>query len=234
MWPLIAMYILLIPCAALFIHTKHKGRTRLSVLFKALATGVILCAGIYGALNSPGETRTFAAFIAAGLAMGLAGDVAICCVFALGMLFFGMGHLCYIAALLRVSANALWAVPIFLLLCPLIFSLYKKSGISFGKLMLPAIIYCAIITAMLSLAATAAFSVFPAGAVLFVGALLFTASDAMLALNAFDKSFNNGLTKVDRFNIRPEADGFKQKLDTVSLCCYYLGQSLFAVSIYCL
>lgn len=224
MWIVIIMYLLLIPNVALFIHARHKNMRRLSVALKSICTGIILLTGLAGTLGSSGETFVYAALITAGLAMGLAGDVAICFRLTMGALFFGLGHCCYIAAMLRVSAHALWGIPVFIALYLLVLIVYKKINLSLGALLIPGIPYSIIITGMLSLAATMPFSVFPGGFVLFLGAALFTASDIMLAFNT-----------LGRLNqCRNTAGRCYQRRDTVYLSCYYLGQSLFAASIFCM
>lgn len=214
MWNVIIMYLLLIPGVTLYIYTKHKDRYPLAVIIKAFCTGIILFTSLAGMLDASVENRTYAILIVMGLALGLMGDVAIVIKLIAGILFFGIGHCCYIAAILHVSTNVLWSIPIFIILYTLILIYYIKSRMTLGKLLIPVFIYSLIITVMFSLAATIPFSVSEGGVLLFLGAALFTLSDIMFAY----KKFCN----------------FTTKLDAISLGCYYIGQSFFAVSIFLL
>lgn len=208
------MYLLLIPEVALFIHTRHNGMKVLPVVLKALCTATILLTGLIWTFGPPENANIYGVLISAGLFLGLMADVAICINFLSGMLFFALGHLCYIAAILRVSSHAQLAVPIFAVIYLAVIVLFRGSGLSPGKLLIPVAVYSVIITVMLSLAATVPFSAPVSGSVLLSGASLFTVSDAMLACITFG---------------RPD-----KKLDTICLYCYFIGQSLFAVSIFCL
>jgi uncharacterized membrane protein YhhN len=223
-----AMYLFLIPCAALFIRAKQKGDSVMSLIFKTASTVTVLLAGIYFSHNTAGNLAAYAMFVTAGLALGLAGDVAICAKFIWGMIFFALGHFAYIAAILRVNERPLRAVAVFAVLAAIILVLYavNRAKLVLGGLAVPAAIYCVIILAMLSLALTGGHFV------LSTGAVLFTASDAMLALNKFHSDIGDGIDNADRFNHRPDPEhGFYRALDAISLCCYYAGQSLFAISI---
>lgn len=236
------MYLLLVQAVPLFIQTKHRQEYMLyngektqiwpAVLSKAICTEIILLTGLAGITGTSDQTRVFAVLVVAGLALGLAGDVAICFNFIAGMVFFGLGHFCYIAAILCVTTHALWSVPVFVAVCLLVFVIYKKNRMPLGKLLIPTIVYGVIIICMLSLAATVPFSIFPGGVVLFLGAVFFAASDIMLAMNKFTPSSARMCTVSSP--LANSVDSINKKLDTISLCCYYLGQSLFAISIYVL
>jgi uncharacterized membrane protein YhhN len=223
------MYLFLMPCAALFIRAKQRDDSVMSLIFKTASTVTVLLAGIYFSQGTAGNVAAYAMFVTAGLALGLAGDVAICAKFIWGMLFFALGHFAYIAAILRANLRPLRAAPVFAVLAVVILALYaiNRAKLVLGGLAVPAMVYCVIILAMLSLALTAG------RFVLSTGAVLFAASDTMLALNKFHSEIGGGLDNADRFNRRPDPEhGFYRALDAISLCCYYAGQSLFAISIW--
>lgn len=232
---ILILYLLLIPCTAAFIRAKHNENAALALIWKAASTETILLAGICFTWGASDHASAYAALITAGIALGLAGDMAICVKFIGGMIFFALGHLAYISAAFQVTTHLLWAVPVFILLFIVILILYltNKHQLDFGRLWVPAVLYCIVILSMVSLSATAAFSRTPGGIILLIGAVLFAASDTMLALNQFHKRFHAGILNADRFNHRPESnDLHHQKMDAVSLVCYYVGQSFFAISIF--
>lgn len=214
MWNVIIMYLLLIPGVALYINTKHKDRYPLAIIVKAFCTAIILLTCLTGLSDVPAQYRTYAILIAMGLTLGLIADVAITIKLIVGIVFFGIGHFCYIAAIFHISTNILWGVPVFIILYTLILICYRKSRITLGKFLIPVFIYSLVITAMLSLAATMPFSVPEGGTSLCLGAALFTLSDLMFAYKKFGK--------------------YTKKLDALSLVSYFMGQSLFAVSIFLL
>lgn len=211
---IIIMYLFLLPGVALFIHSKHGNKRQSAVIVKALCTGIIVLTSWIAMLGTPAEFQIPAMLIVAGLTFGFIADIVICYHLPLGMVFFGIGHLCYALAMFCLSRQLLLSIPIFITLYGLIIFLFQKSRISPGKLLIPGIIYSLIITIMVSLCATIPFSFPGSGSVLLSGALLFFLSDAISAGNS-----------LKRFN---------ERMDTVSLYCYYIGQSLFAVSIFLL
>ena len=227
--PIIIMYILLIPCAALFIYVKHRAKEKPTVaatVLKGVSTWIIICAALIGTLDTFGQSSAFSMLIIAGLVMGLSGDVAISLSkqdrlgLKAGMFFFGLGHLCYIAALIIVSRLALASVPIFVALYAVVFIVMLRNRANLKEMLVPVLVYSAVITYMLSLSVTMPFSVFPSGLILLVAGLLFVLSDLLLARNNFPAS--------GTFVPGP-ATG---RREVVLLICYFLAQSLFAVSVY--
>lgn len=222
MWILGVMYVLLIPCAILFIHTKHKikGSAPLTVALKAASTTIIVLAAIVGVAWIREPMQIYAILVAGGLVLGLVGDIVICQPepggFLSGMIYFALGHLCYIGAFLRISTHILWAVPAFLVIYGIFLTVLIRLAKKIGNLLVPTAIYGAIIATMVSMSVTIPFSV-PQGYILLAAALLFAVSDGLLAYNTFIKIQTTNHT-----------------LDWISLCCYFAGQSLFAVSIFCL
>lgn len=224
MWILAAMYVLLIPSVALFVHNKHKlgDDTPLTVAVKAACTTIIVLAAIAGAVSIQEHLQLYAVLVAAGLTFGLVGDVVICQKapggFLSGMLYFGLGHLCYIAAFAQVSRHVIWSMPVFLVLyLPFLFIIRKlaKQHRDFQSMVVPVAVYGAIIIAMVSLAVTVPFTA-KKGFILLSGAILFAISDGILAY---------GIVYKEKKSARMDAFG---------LYCYFIGQSLFTVSLYCL
>jgi uncharacterized membrane protein YhhN len=204
-------------------YFKFTKRALLETVFKGLATWVIFGGALFILLDVP--ISIFALLIVAGLVMGMAGDIALSLPnpgFTSGMLFFGLGHVCYIISLIIKSEVVLIAIPAFVVLYTVFLIVYFKLGIKPPEsLKIPVIMYSIIIISMLSLAVTMPFSQFPGGLILLFAGIFFVISDAILAYNCFPnlRCLNSNLTPADRRGI-------------VSLSCYFFGQSLFAVSIY--
>ncbi len=241
MWVLAGMYILLVPCAILFIRTKHKmgGSAPLTVALKAASTTVIALAAIIGLAGVRESMRSYAVLVAAALVLGLVGDIVICQPepggFLSGMIYFALGHLCYVGAFLRVSSHVVWAVPAFLVIYGGFLAVIIRLAKKFANMLVPTAVYGAVIAAMLSLSATVPFSV-SKGYIPLAAAVLFAVSDGILAYNTFIGAGNTS----ERSFLRHCCDAFhrmsdrSQSLDWISLCCYFAGQSLFAVSVFCL
>lgn len=219
---IIIMYAILIPGVALYIRRKVKGSNKsgIAVINKGLCTAIILAAGLVGHMHALDTYAVFTILIAAGLAFGLAGDIAICYDFKAGMFFFAIGHFCYISAFLAVSAKLLWVLPVFAATCAVAFAIYRASGMEPGKMLIPLIAYSVILIAMLSLATCVPVGNpgQPTSVIIFTGAFLFTVSDAILALNTF---------KTRRLRLKRAV---RNRLGALSTSCYFLGQSLLAVS----
>lgn len=247
MTPVLIMYAFLIPETALFILARHAKKGTLSVIIKALCTITVLVTAAAGtALHAEGSTA-YMVLIVAGLALGLAGDVVISADFIAGAVLFGLGHICYSAAFLQISVYAQYAAPLLVVLYALFLLVLRKkifpknaapytrntvkpppyvgaspvsrlSDEQFEKLFkasrIPVMVYGFIILSMLSLAATLPFSSLFGGLLMLLGAVLFVISDALMAWKALVR--------------------YSNRLDSVSLFCYFIAQSLFAVSVFTL
>ena len=222
---LVIMYLLLIPSVVLYLHFKFSKRGFLATVTKGLSAWIILAGALFAAQGT--ELSMFSTLIIAGLAMGMAGDIALSLPnpgFTSGMLFFGLGHICYIIAMILISGSVLYAVFAFIILYAAYLLAYHKLGIVPPEdLRVPIIAYSIIIVCMLSLALTMPFTGSPGGLLLLFSGTLFTASDIMLAL------YNNSITKTGTPGKKSE-----NLLGIVSLVCYFTAQSLFAVSVYLL
>lgn len=241
MWILIVMYALMIPCAILFIHNKHKLKANapLTVALKAASTTIIALTAIVGVTQIRESMHIYAILVAAGLVLGLVGDIVISQPesgsFLSGMFYFALGHICYIAAFLRISTHKLGAVPVFIVVYIIFAIVVTRLSKKFENMLIPTMIYGAVITTMLSLSTTVPFSV-PRGYILLAAAVLFVISDSLLARN----TFVSAKTTDEISFLRHCCNAFHTMADTnrildwVCLCCYFAAQSLFAVSIFCL
>ena len=247
MWVLVIMYVLLIPCTVVYIHAKHYrgGSVPLTVSLKAACTTIIVLAAVVGLAAPRAPMRIYAILMAGGLVFGLVGDVVICLPkpsgstesdgFIFGMIYFALGHLCYIGAFLRISTHPLWALPVFLVIYGMFLAVITRQAKKFSNMLIPTAIYGAIITTMLSLSVTAPFSI-SGGYILPVAAVLFVVSDGLLAYNTFVGANDTNKTSFLRHcsAVLQQMRNTSRPLDWISLCCYFAGQSLFAVSIFCL
>lgn len=218
------MYALLIPCVATFMYSKSKQKQSLpATIFKGLSTWIIIGGALALAMSFP--LNLFTVLIIAALAMGLAGDVALSLPghgLRSGIVFFALGHVGLVAAMISALGSIpLIAVPIVAVLFTLLMLVQRKLGVSPPeKLRIPVIAYTAIISCMLTLALMAPFYIFPSGLALLFAGVLFTVADLTLAVNSFSK--------------KSDLDGESATADSkvFSLSCYFLGQSLFAVSVF--
>jgi len=241
MWTLAVMYVLLIPCVILFIRAKHKmgGSAPLTVALKAASTTVVALTAVAGLAGTRESMRFYAVLITAALVLGLVGDIVICQPepggFLSGMIYFALGHLCYAGAFLRVSTHAVWAVPVFVVIYGGFLAVVTRLAKKFAGMLVPTAIYGAVIAAMLSLSATVPFSI-PGGYILTVAAVLFAVSDGLLAYNVYSGAGNTNELSFLRHccNTFHQMSNSSRPLDWISLCCYFAGQSLFAVSVFCL
>ena len=222
--PIIVMYALLIPSAAVFMYCKSKSMWLLATVFKGLSTWIIIGGALVLAMGS--QLNLFTVLIIAGLAMGLAGDVALSLPahgLRSGMLFFALGHVCAVIAMFFALGTVTFIpLPIAVALFVLLMFVQRKLGVSPpDNLRIPVIAYTAIISCMLALALVMPFYIFPNGLILLFAGLVFTVSDLALAINSFPKQSSS------------DDKGSNAAKSTVfSLSCYFLGQSLFAVSVF--
>lgn len=238
---LVVMYALLFPCAVLYIHTKHiRGSSApLTVALKAASTTIIVLAAIVGIAQARESMRVFALLVAGGLVFGLVGDVVICQKetggFLSGMIYFAMGHLCYIGAFLGISTHVIWAVPVFLVIYGIFLTVVTRLAKKFANMFVPTAVYGAVIASMVSLSASIPFSV-PKGYILLAAAVLFMISDGLLAYNILVSARETDEISFLRhcYMVFHETGDTGYLLDWISLGCYFAAQSLFAVSIFCL
>lgn len=241
----IVLYLLLLPSVALYIHAKHSGGSNapLAVGVKAWSTALIVLAALVCTAAVPAPLRLYAVLVTAGLVFGLIGDVVICQPsaggFLSGMIFFALGHLCYIGAFAHLSTRRLWAIPVFVVAYLPVLVLLCRIGRAkpkMRKMLVPCAVYAAIIITMLSLAVTMAFSgLEPLGGVAVAAAgVLFVLSDSLLAYQTLKyKLTADGASFLQGYHGAYQDKG-RRRLDAFTLYCYYIGQSLFALSVWLL
>ncbi|MCX7893334.1 MAG: lysoplasmalogenase [Burkholderiales bacterium] len=197
--------------ASLHIPAEYRGPRWRVYVFKPLTTALILAIACLPA----GEVAPrYQWAIVTGLALSLAGDVFLMLPrdrFVAGLAAFLAAHIAYIVAFaggvpfgtapLALVALAAVAAVILRILWP-----------GLGRLKAPVVAYVAVIVVMTWIAAARALAV-GTGAALHAaaGALLFLASDALLALNRFGHAFRAGRA--------------------LSLSTYFAGQWLIALSV---
>jgi len=138
----------------------------------------------------PGK-KTYQWAIITGLLLSMLGDIlleASSATFIFGLVAFLLGHVAYIVAFTRDSRQLFpWRALLAYGYGIIIFILFATKG-DLGDMMIPILLYVIIITTMLWRAASrvgvAAISAFSAKAGL-IGAILFTFSDTLIAMNMF-------------------------------------------------
>lgn len=220
MWIFGVMYLFLLPCTALFLRIKHTEGDDNGKAMAAKAACILsaIVPAVLSTSRAAEGNRYYALLITVGLILGLTGDIIICRKegggFVFGMLYFAVGHLCYIGAFVHKSRHLFWGILIFAAVLLLVFAFAGYKKLQLGKMLIPVVLYCAILVGMLSFALTLPFSE-ARGGIPALGAVLFVISDAIVGYGAY------GCPKSNR-------------LDTFGLYCYFIGQSLFAVSISCM
>ncbi|MGB9179839.1 MAG: lysoplasmalogenase [Pyrinomonadaceae bacterium] len=177
--------LLVLISAALTIYAETRGPRRNVYLFKPLTTALIILI----ALQTKFAVSPFYRWmIVAGLVCSLAGDIFLMLPrdrFIQGLVSFLFAHIFYIAAFTSEGAHTL-SVPI---IFPFLIhggAMLRLLWPSLGKLKLPVVIYMLIILLMAVQATSRFISTREMGSALaFVGALLFTASDSILAVDRF-------------------------------------------------
>ncbi len=221
------LYLFLIPGVPLFVWNKHKksDEALVTVLWKGSCTTAIVLAALAGLAGT--QVPPWQALLVSGLVFGLVGDIVICRSdgFAAGMVLFALGHLCYITGFLLLGVSPLRALPVFAIVYAVALIAACRLRPRLGGLFFPVLAYAAVITAMLSLAAAAAFS-FERGWVMLLAAALFLVSDFLLITGKKDGSSQRDLLLLT-------GKGHESLWrDLFGQYCYFFGQSLFAMSLY--
>jgi uncharacterized membrane protein YhhN len=195
--------------AGLAIYGRLSGHRRVLYIAKPLATLLILALGLTKPAATPDYYRVL---IVMGLVFSLLGDILLMLPqnrFIWGLAAFLVTHLCYIVAFIPgVDLGILW-------LLPLLFTLMVVAVILWPKLdgmRAPVLVYALVITFMAWRALARLHDLDNSSAALAaVGAMLFLASDALLAIERFRT----------RFALAP----------LLVLGTYYLSQWLIVMSI---
>ena len=175
---------------------------RHELFFKGATTAVAALLAFYGFLSAPSSVRLLKAI---GLAVCVLADVILDLHFLTGTAFFGLGHICYCAALLLDGSPGVINLAVFILLTVGVAFLYPQiKKLSKEENALPYLAYALLISAMFSLA-------IGQRPLMMAGALLFVASDCMLLFRI-----------VRRIP--------SKRYDYLTLGSYFLAQFLIAAS----
>ena len=178
---------------------EHKWQER---FFKGAATSMSALVAGFGFFSEPSAVRLL---VLIGLAVCVIADVVLDIHFLAGTAAFGLGHICYCAALLLSQSPGWINLIVFSLVTAGIFFLYPQmKKLADGSNATPYLVYGLLIGALLSLAITQT-------SFMMMGALLFVVSDCMLLFLIVKKLRS-------------------RKYDYLCLGCYYLAQFLIALS----
>lgn len=217
-----------------FITAEYKKKMVAAVVLKGLASLMFVMVGLVGyvtvkelnagAVGIYAAEKTFACRIVVALILGLVGDVMLNLrhlsakygqkIFLGGILFFLIGHIIYLVALIPSAVNVWLCVLIGAVLAGgLLAYIFKTMDVKlafkiFGIVYLGAVIIMTVVAIGRAIAAPSQHALVYA-----IGAVLFTASDIVLIFNTF-----GGSTK------------FAFRITNLSL--YYAGQLLIAASLY--
>lgn len=210
--PVISLAVILSACITIGANYLHPARPRLVYVFKPLTTLLILVAAL---LPGTFPTNRYAGAIGLGLLFSLLGDIWLMLPgnrFLQGLVSFLVAHLCYVFAFL--SSTKTYSFPWALLPLSIVGAIILRYlWPTLNKSLKGAVsLYVAVIVVMASVAvgrASANFSIDTLSAT--IGALLFMASDSVLAIDRFRKPFHMAQAAV--------------------LGSYYAGQLMIALSI---
>jgi uncharacterized membrane protein YhhN len=196
---------------ALTIAFDGAGRQRLVYVFKPLALLLLIALAALAASTAPPAYKTF---ILAGLGLSLVGDAFMMLRrkrFEAGLAAFLAAHVCYILAFRSDTLPRFAVQPLFPLV--LVAALILRTLLPrLGKLKYPVLLYVLVITVMAGLAAGRFIQWGgPRTLAAFAGALLFMASDGLLAFNRFVKPIPRGQLAI--------------------LGTYFVAQTLIALSV---
>lgn len=151
---------------------------RKPLIFKALATFMPVLLALYYAYHAK---EGYAWWIFAGTICYMAADVLLEIWFLTGVAFFGAGHICITAGLVKQGVAFRYMAICFLLLIGMMFLVLGKYMKKLGSLLVPGLLYAALLCLM---AATAVSSGIQAhnisGILLGTGGIFFVVSDTIL------------------------------------------------------
>jgi uncharacterized membrane protein YhhN len=182
--------------ALLTVRAEYKGPRRQVYVFKPLTVFLVILIALQ---TKFAVSPSYKQLIVAGLLCSLAGDVLLMLPrerFVAGLVCFLFAHLCYIAAFTTGGVRALsaWGVAVLVLYGILMLRLLWPH---LGKLKAPVSVYVAVILLMAWQALNRLMMVGDeSSASVFAGALLFVASDSVLAWNRFRAEFKSAQAVV--------------------------------------
>lgn len=187
--PLILLTVLATIAAALTISAEYHGPKRLGYISKPLTLVFIISIAF---LPKYPVSAVYKYMIIAGLICSLIGDVFLMLPsdrFVLGLVSFLIAHIFYATAFLLEGNQAVWswvAVPLVVYGAVMLACLWR----GLGKLKVPVIVYMLVLLLMTWIATSRFFITEQSGSSLAaIGAVLFVASDSILALDKFRKGF---------------------------------------------
>jgi uncharacterized membrane protein YhhN len=172
--------------ALLFADARHARRLAFMCKTAASFCFVLLAVSLHVL-----DRGWFGCFVFAGLVMALGGDVALAIAsrvaFLVGLVFFLVGHLAYIAAFGTVVPAHGWLSPFSVIPAVATLIVYSTLAPKLGSMRGAVIVYMAAITVMVVAATAARRAGHPHGDALLCGALLFYVSDFSVARDRFVK-----------------------------------------------
>ena len=207
-----------------YVRTFKNGFNTKTLLIKMLCSGIFVATGIISAVYSGGFGSLYPLLLVIGLVCSWFGDVLLHKAesmprYITGGLGFLAAHVLYITAFIKTAATPVFALrDIIIMLCAYALAavLYFVLKLKAGKLLVPIMIYAAVLCFMLSKAVNLGIieigkGVYAGGIILILGALLFVLSDFMLGI-----SFLGNTT---------------YKKQAVNMLAYFPAQMLLALSI---
>ena len=185
-----ALSLLALASALLTVRAEYRGPRSWVYVCKPLTVVLIILVALQ---NGSGAPRAYQALVVAGLVCSLAGDVFLMLPrdrFLAGLLSFFAAHLCYVAAFASDGGRGVsaWAG-----LALLVYGVWMLGRLwpRLGRLKGPVAAYVVVILFMVWLALSRWLGAGPAGGAwaAAAGALLFAASDSLLAWNRFKEKF---------------------------------------------
>lgn len=229
------MYILIAVCIALGIfksYSKGKGNYDFELIAKTCGSLCFVAVGILAFYLSQhsGKERTYSFAVIIGLVLGLVGDIFLCLyeggnthpkrknlIQTAGVVFFFLGHLCYMFNFLMLEEFKLYLLPTLIIL-PIVYIILACKVLTSSKAqnIMLAIYYFAlnlILTSSVNLMIVRGVNAFTL--LNLIGCVLFISSDTVLGLSWFAPTLK-----------------MPKSHDYYIILSYYSAQCLFALSIF--
>ena len=228
------MYILVAVCLALGViksFSRNKGNYDFELIAKTCGSLCFIAVGIvaFYLSNHTGKEKTYSLVVILGLILGIIGDIFLCLydynahpkrknlIQTVGVVFFFLGHLCYMVNFLTLEPFKLYLLPTLIVL-PIIYIIFALKVLTSSKSqnVMLTIYYFAlnlILTSSINLMIVRGANAFTL--LNLIGCVLFISSDTVLGLSWFAPSIK--LPKTHDYYI---------------ILSYYAAQCMFALSIF--